>query len=165
MKISLIQVGKTADKNLDVLINDYVKRIGHYLSFEIKTIPALKLSQNISVEQQKTSEGELILAAIDGKANGKKTNASAFVVLLDERGEQLRSIEFAKFIQQKQSASRDIVFVIGGPFGFSKEVYDRADSMLSLSKMTFSHQMIRLLFTEQIYRALTILHGEKYHHE
>lgn len=156
MKTTLLWVGKTTDRHLDDLIEDYRKRIGHYIPFEVKTIPALKNAKNMTFDQQKQSEGEHILSAV---------GQSAFVVLLDERGTERSSMEFARYIQNQQSASRDLVFVIGGPFGFSSDVYERANDKVSLSRMTFSHQMIRLLFTEQLYRALTILHGEKYHHE
>lgn len=156
MKTTLLWVGKTTDRHLDDLIEDYRKRIGHYIPFEVKTIPALKNTKNMTFDQQKQSEGEQILSAV---------GQLAFVVLLDERGTERSSMEFARYIQKQQSASRDLVFVIGGPFGFSSDVYERANDKVSLSRMTFSHQMIRLLFTEQLYRALTILHGEKYHHE
>lgn len=156
MKLTLLVVGKTTDKHLDTLIQDYVGRIGHYLPFEVKVIPELKNAKAISQPQQKEQEGELILKTIP-------TNAE--LILLDEHGKERRSIEFAEWLGKKMSAGRDITFVIGGPFGFSDAVYQRADGMISLSQMTFSHQMIRLLFTEQLYRALTILKGEKYHHE
>ena len=156
MKTTLLWVGKTTDRLLEPLIEDYIKRIGHYMPFEVKTIPALKNAKNMSPDRQKQAEGEMILSAV---------GQSAFVVLLDERGTERSSTEYARYIQNQQSASRDLVFVIGGPFGFSPAVYKRANDKISLSRMTFSHQMIRLLFTEQLYRALTILHGEKYHHE
>lgn len=163
MKITLIVVGKTTDLQLDRMIADYVGRVGHYVSFEVKVLPELKNARNMPFDQQKQAEGEMILRVIDGGAG--KRNDRQEVVLLDERGQEWRSMEFARWIEKKQSASRDLVFVIGGPFGFSEDVYRRADGMLSLSKMTFSHQMIRLLFAEQLYRAMTILRGEKYHHE
>lgn len=156
MKITLLIVGKTTDKHLDVLIGDYVGRIGHYVPFEVKTIPELKNSKAIPQAQQKQMEGDLILKAIP---------AAAEVILLDEHGIERRSMDFADYIGKKMAAGRDLYFVIGGPFGFSPEVYRRADNQISLSQMTFSHQMIRLLFTEQLYRAFTILRGEKYHHE
>lgn len=170
MKITLIVVGKTTDPQLDRMIADYVGRVGHYVPFEVKVLPELKNARNMPFDQQKQAEGEMILRYIDGSAssvskNGGKRNERQEVVLLDERGQEWRSMEFARWIEKKQSASRDLVFVIGGPFGFSEDVYRRADGMLSLSKMTFSHQMIRLLFAEQLYRAMTILRGEKYHHE
>ncbi|MCQ2348777.1 MAG: 23S rRNA (pseudouridine(1915)-N(3))-methyltransferase RlmH [Paludibacteraceae bacterium] len=156
MKITLLVVGKTTDKQLDNLIQDYIGRIAHYVSFEVKVIPELKNAKALSQAQQKEKEGELILSTLTSNAE---------VILLDEHGKERRSIEFAEWLGKKMSAGRDIVFVIGGPFGFSEAVYQRADGQISLSQMTFSHQMIRLLFTEQLYRALTILKGEKYHHE
>ncbi|MBQ0076058.1 MAG: 23S rRNA (pseudouridine(1915)-N(3))-methyltransferase RlmH [Bacteroidales bacterium] len=155
MKVTLLVVGKTTDKHLEVLIEDYVERIGHYLPFEIKVIPELKNVKALSQAQQKTMEGELILKAV----------GTTEVILLDEHGKERRSIEFADWMNKKMSAGRDLTFVIGGPFGFSEAVYQRAEGQISLSLMTFSHQMIRLLFTEQMYRALTIIRGEKYHHE
>ncbi len=156
MRITLLVVGKTTDKHLEVLIGDYVARIGHYVPFEVKTIPELKNIKAIPQPQQKTMEGELILKAVPGNAE---------VILLDEHGKERRSIEFADYLGKKMAGGRDLYFVIGGPFGFSDAVYQRADGQISLSQMTFSHQMIRLLFTEQLYRAFTILKGEKYHHE
>lgn len=163
MKITLVVVGKTTDPQLDRMIADYVGRVGHYVPFEVKVLPELKNARNMPFDQQKQAEGEMILRAIDAGAG--KRNDRQEVVLLDERGQEWRSMEFARWIEKKQSASRDLVFVTGGPFGFSEDVYRRADGMLSLSKMTFSHQMIRLLFAEQLYRAMTIIRGEKYHHE
>ena len=156
MKLTLLVVGKTTDKHLEPLIDDYCRRICHYTPFEIKVIPELRNAKSLSQEQQKAQEGRLIL---------QQTDAATLLILLDERGKQMRSVDFAQYMQQQFNAARNICFVVGGPYGFSKEVYDRADGQLSLSKMTFSHQMIRLLFTEQLYRALTILRGEPYHHE
>lgn len=156
MKNILIQVGKTVDKHFDAAINDYCSRISHYMPFSIVTIPELKNTKSLSVELQKSKEGELIL---------KQIQPSDTVVLLDEHGKELRSMEFASWIEKKQQTTRQLVFVIGGPYGFSEEVYARANEKLSLSKMTFSHQMIRLIFTEQLYRACTIIKGEPYHHE
>ncbi|MBO4660235.1 MAG: 23S rRNA (pseudouridine(1915)-N(3))-methyltransferase RlmH [Prevotella sp.] len=156
MKTILIQVGKTVDKHFIAGIDDYVKRIGHYMPFQIVTIPELKNTKHLSEEQQKVMEGELILRQIQ---------PTDTVVLLDEHGKELRSIEFASWIEKKQQVTRQLVFVIGGPYGFSDAVYNRANEKLSLSKMTFSHQMIRLIFTEQFYRACTIIKGEPYHHE
>jgi len=156
MKITLLVVGKTTDKHLEVLIEDYIQRIGHYVPLQCTVIPELKNVKAISQAQQKVMEGELILKAI---------TPATELILLDEHGVERRSIEFADYIAKKMSAGRDITFVIGGPFGFSDAVYQRADGKVSLSQMTFSHQMIRLLFTEQLYRALTIIRGEKYHHE
>ena len=156
MKTILILVGKTTDKHFQAGISDYVERIGHYMPFDIVTIPELKNTKNLSEEQQKTMEGELIL---------KQLQPSDTLVLLDEHGKELRSIELAKWLEQKQQTARRLVFVIGGPYGFSEAVYSRANEKLSLSKLTFSHQMVRLVFTEQIYRACTIIKGDPYHHE
>lgn len=156
MKTELILVSKTTDKHLAAGIDDYVSRICHYLPFAITVIPELKNTKNMTEEQQKVREGELIL---------QKIQPSDTVVLLDEHGKEFRSIEFADWLQKKQNTARRLVFVIGGPYGFSESVYQRADELLSLSKMTFSHQMVRLLFVEQIYRACTIIKGEPYHHE
>ena len=156
MKTLLIQVGKTVNKHFIACIDDYVGRIGHYMPFEVLTIPELKNTKNLSEDQQKTAEGELIL---------KQLQNTDTVVLLDEHGQQMRSIEFANWLEQKQQTARRLVFVVGGPYGFSSAVYQRANELLSLSKMTFSHQMIRLTFTEQVYRACTIIKGEPYHHE
>ena len=141
MKTILLQVGKTVNKHFMAGIDDYVERIGHYMPFDVITIPELKNAKNLSEEQQKTAEGELIL---------RQLQPSDTVVLLDEHGREYRSIEFARWLQQKQQTARRLIFVIGGPYGFSPAVYARANEQLSLSKMTFSHQMIRLTFTEQI---------------
>ena len=156
MKIELIQVGKTTDKKFQDIIDDYVGRINHYIQFTVNTIPALKNAKSLSENQQKQAEGELIL---------KMMQPSDTVVLLDEHGKEYRSIELAGWLEKKQQMARRLVFVIGGPYGFSEAVYKRADEKLSLSKLTFSHQMIRMIFTEQIYRACTIIKGEAYHHE
>ena len=156
MKTKLIVVGKTVDKNIIKGIEDYVGRIGLYMPFEIIVIPELKNTKKLSTASQKDMEGELIL---------KQLQPSDTVVLLDEHGKEYRSIEFASWIEKQQQTARTLVFVVGGPYGFSDAVYARSNSKLSLSKMTFSHQMIRLLFVEQIYRACTIIKGEPYHHE
>lgn len=156
MKTILILVGKTTDKHFQAGINDYVERINHYMPFELVTIPELRNTKNLTEEQQKTLEGEQIL---------RQLQPADTVVLLDEHGRELRSVEFARWIEQKRNTARRLVFIIGGPYGFSPAVYARAAEQLSLSKMTFSHQMIRLLFTEQVYRACTIIKGEPYHHE
>ena len=156
MKTELILVSKTTDKHLAVGINDYTERISHYIPFEITVIPDLKNTKSLTEEQQKNKEGELIM---------QKLQPSDTVVLLDEHGKEYRSIEFADWLQRKQNTARRLVFVVGGPYGFSDAVYARANEKLSLSKMTFSHQMVRLLFVEQIYRACTIIKGEPYHHE
>jgi len=156
MKTLLILVGKTNDKHFQAGITDYTERIGHYMPFELVTIPELKNTKSLTEEQQKTAEGELII---------KQLQPSDIVVLLDEHGREMRSMEFARWLEQKKNTARRLVFVIGGPYGFSKDVYARCNEQVSLSKMTFSHQMIRLIFTEQVYRACTIIKGEPYHHE
>jgi len=156
MKTILILVGRTADKHFQAGISDYAERIGHYMPFDIVTIPELKNTKNLTEDQQKTAEGELIL---------RQLQASDTVVLLDEHGREFRSIDYARWLTQKQQSARRLVFVIGGPYGFSEAVYARANEKISLSKMTFSHQMVRLIFTEQLYRACTIIRGEPYHHE
>lgn len=156
MQITLLVVGKTTDKTLDSLIADYQKRLTHYIPFQMRVIPELKNAKSLSFEQQKTLEGQEIL---------KVVGPTAFVVLLDEHGKEYRSVEFADYLQKRMSAGQDMFFVVGGPYGFSPEVYARANGKISLSQMTFSHQMIRLIFVEQIYRAMTILRGEPYHHE
>lgn len=156
MKIEFLLVGKTTSKIFAEGMDDYVKRINHYLSFSCVVIPELKNTKNLTEAQQKTAEGELIL---------KKIASDDYLVLLDEHGKELRSIEFATWIEKKQHNTRKLVFVVGGPYGFSDEVYQRCNEKISLSKMTFSHQMIRLIFTEQVYRACTIIKGEPYHHE
>ncbi len=156
MKTELLLVGKTVNKHFVAGINDYVERIGHYIPFAITIIPELKNTKALTEQQQKDREGELIL---------KQIQSSDTVVLLDEHGEEFRSIELASWLEQKQQTARRLVFVIGGAYGFSQAVYDRANEKISLSKMTFSHQMVRLIFTEAIYRACTIIKGEPYHHE
>ena len=135
---------------------DYTDRIGHYMPFEVLTIPELKNTKSMPEEQQKEREGEQIL---------KRLQATDTVVLLDEHGKERRSLEFATWLEKKQHTARRLVFVIGGPYGFSPALYDRADEMISLSMMTFSHQIVRLVFLEQLYRACTIIRGEPYHHE
>jgi len=157
MKISLILVGKTTDKHVSALMDDYEARVKHYVGFDITVIPELKNTKALTEEQQKQAEGALIL---------KQLQPGDTVVLLDERGKELRSVEFAEWMQRKQhTVGKRLVFVVGGPYGFSPEVYARANEQLSLSRMTFSHQMVRLFFVEQIYRAQTIIRGEPYHHE
>lgn len=156
MKTTLLVVGRTVGTELQKMIDTYVKRLGHYIPFDIQVIPDVKNTRNLSELQQKQQEGEAILRAVEG----------TMVVLLDERGKEYRSMAFASQLQSwLNTSSRGLTFVIGGPYGFSQAVYDRADAMISLSQMTFSHQMIRLLFVEQLYRAMTILRGEPYHHE
>ena len=156
MKVELLLVGKTVNSVFVAGIADYAKRICHYMPFNINVIPELKNTKNISANQQKEAEGELIL---------KKLQPDDHLVLLDEHGKELRSIEFAQWLERKQHVARRLVFAVGGPYGFSDAVYGRANEKISLSKMTFSHQMVRLIFTEQLYRACTILKGEPYHHE
>lgn len=156
MKITLLVVGKTTDAHIEVLIQEYQKRLTHYIPFALQIIPELKNTKSLTPEQQKLAEGELILRTI---------TPSTDLVLLDEHGKEFRSIEFADYVQKRMSSGRDVVFVVGGPYGFSEGVYQRANGKISLSKMTFSHQMVRLFFVEQLYRAMTILRGEPYHHE
>lgn len=156
MKSTLILVGRTADRLYADGIADYECRIGHYIPFNINVIPELKNNKNLNESQQKEKEGELILKAIEPKD---------YVVLLDERGRQFRSVEFSRWLGERQQAARPLMFVIGGPYGFSDAVYSRSDFKISLSPMTFSHQMVRLIFVEQLYRACTIMRGEPYHHE
>jgi 23S rRNA (pseudouridine1915-N3)-methyltransferase len=156
MKTILIQVGKTVNKHFLAGIEDYAERISHYMPFEIITIPEIKKTNNLSEAQQKEQEGKLIL---------KHIQTSDAIILLDEHGLEMRSIEFASWLQAKQQNVRRLVFVIGGPYGFSPDIYARANEKISLSRLTFSHQMVRLIFTEQLYRACTILKGEPYHHE
>ena len=156
MKTTLILVGKTNGKLFNEGIDDYAKRIGHYTPFAVKVLPELKSTKSLSESQQKDKEGKMILKTI---------STSDFVVLLDEHGTEYRSMEFAKWVEKRRNGGRDLVFVIGGPYGFSPDVYNRADALISLSRMTFSHQMVRLIFVEQLYRACTIIKGEPYHHE
>ena len=156
MKTELIVVGKTTNKHFIAAINDYLERIGHYMPFSVTVIPELRNAKSLSQQQEKDKEGEAILRLLQ---------PSDTVVLLDERGKEPRSIELADWLQRQQQTARRLVFIIGGPYGFSQQVYSRADSMLSLSRMTFSHQMVRLIFVEQLYRACTIIKGEPYHHE
>ena len=157
MKFTLLVVGRTVDKHFTALISDYAGRIGHYVPFDVEVIPELKNTKSLSVQQQKDKEGELIM---------KSLQATDMVVLLDERGQEFRSVEFARWIERKtQTLQKRMVFVVGGPYGFSDSVYARANEKISLSKMTYSHQMVRLIFVEQLYRAMTIIKGEPYHHE
>ena len=157
MRISLTVVGKTTDRHFIAGIDEYVQRICHYVPFSIDVIPELKGTKNLSEKEQKEREGELIL---------KSFQPGDYIVLLDEHGRERRSIEFAQWMQKRMAAGpKRLVFVVGGPYGFSPAVYAAAQEKVSLSQMTLSHQMIRLLFTEQIYRAMTILNGEPYHHE
>ena len=156
MKITLLTLGKTTDARLSALIDEYQQRLKHYVPFEFVVVPDIKNAKSLSEEQLKTAEGEAILARLTPAMD---------VLLLDEHGREFRSIEYADFLQKKMGAGRDLVLIIGGAYGFSQAVYDRANGKISLSQMTFSHQMIRLMAIEQIYRAMTILRGEPYHHE
>ena len=156
MRIKLLVVGKTTDSRIVSLIDDYQNRLKHYVPFSLEVLAELRNAKSLSEEQQKTAEGEMILKAV---------SAAEEMILLDEHGKEFRSMEFSEYLQKKMSAGRDIVFVVGGPYGFSEAVYARANGKISLSKMTFSHQMVRLFFVEQIYRAMTILRHEPYHHE
>ncbi|MBR5736754.1 MAG: 23S rRNA (pseudouridine(1915)-N(3))-methyltransferase RlmH [Bacteroidales bacterium] len=157
MTIRLVVVGKTEEEYLRKGIDIYLARLGHYCKFEMVTIPALKGVRSLGKEQLKEREAELIL---------KNVAATDECILLDERGKEFTSSSWAQHLEQKFAhSSRNMVFVIGGSMGFGKKVYDRADSLMSLSKMTFSHQMVRLIFLEQLYRAFTIIEGEPYHHE
>lgn len=156
MTIKLIAIGKTDDKNLQSLIEDYAKRLGFYIRFDFEIIPDLKNVKHLSEAQQKDKEGDLILA---------KTQASDVVILLDEHGKQLNSLAFSEYLQKHMNSGiKTLIFVVGGPYGFSEAVYNRANGKLGLSKMTFSHQMVRLFFIEQLYRGFTILRNEPYHH-
>ena len=157
MKFVLLMIGKTNGASLQKLIEDYRGRVQHYLSFETVIIPELKNTKNLSAQEQKEKEAELILKQLDNQDD---------VVLLDEKGKQFSSVSFATFLEKKlHSSAKRMIFVVGGPFGFSQRIYDRANGMISMSPMTFSHQMIRLIFAEQLYRAMTIIRGESYHHE
>ena len=156
MKISLLVVGKTTDSRLFSLMEDYISRLKHYVPFELVVVPDLKNTKALSEEQIKTAEGEAILRFV---------TPSMDVVLLDEHGREFRSIEYAEWLQKKMGSGKDLTLVIGGPYGFSEAVYARANGKVSFSKMTFSHQMIRLMAVEQIYRGMTTPRGEPYHHE
>jgi len=157
MNIKLIAIGKTDNKNLQTLIDDYTKRLSFYIKFELEVIPDIKNVKNLSEAQQKEKEGELILA---------KIVATDQLILLDENGKNFSSVGFSEELQKKMNSGiKTLVFVIGGPYGFSEEVYKKAQGKISLSAMTFSHQMVRLFFIEQLYRGFTILRNEPYHHQ
>ena len=156
MNTELIAVGRTVSKHLEAGIADYTERISHYMPFSMTIIPELKNTKSLSEEQQKQAEGELILKLLQPQDT---------VVLLDEHGLEPRSVELARWLERKQLVARRLVFVIGGPYGLSNDVYARANEKLSLSRLTFSHQMVRLIFVEQLYRSCTIIKGEPYHHE
>jgi len=157
MKITLVQTGRTTDRNVSGIADLYAGRIKKYNSFEIITIDDLKKAGTLSIQEQKIREGRKIL---------QRLSSDDYIVLLDERGRKFRSVEFAEWMGKSFLISRKrIVFIIGGPWGFSEEVYEKADFKISLSEMTFPHQLVRLLFLEQLYRIFTILRGEPYHHE
>jgi 23S rRNA (pseudouridine1915-N3)-methyltransferase len=157
MKITLLVIGKTEDQYLKDGIAKYLKRLSHYISFALVELPELKGTKHLSEAQQKTAEAELVLRNI---------RSSDHLVLLDERGKEFTSMEFSAFIEKKMVGNvQHLVFIVGGPYGFDKKVHDRADGLLSLSKLTFSHQMVRLFFVEQVYRAFTIMKNEPYHHQ
>ncbi len=157
MKVILTAVGKTNNLNFKNAISDYQKRLKFYIPFEVEELPDIKNTKSMTEEEQKKREGEMLL---------KFFQEGDEVILLDDKGEEFSSMKFSAYIEKKSlSGLKRLVFVIGGPYGFSPEVYDRANGKVSLSKMTFSHQMVRLIFVEQLYRAMTILKGEPYHHE
>ncbi|MBL4676914.1 MAG: 23S rRNA (pseudouridine(1915)-N(3))-methyltransferase RlmH [Mucilaginibacter sp.] len=157
MKITFITVGKTEDAYLKEGIEKYVKRLKHYTKLELLDLPELKNTKALTEDQQKTKEAEMIL---------KKVTPQDHLILLDEGGVEYTSVQFANYINKRSvSSSADIIFVVGGPYGFHESVYQRANDKLSLSRMTFSHQMVRLFFVEQLYRAYTIIKGEPYHHQ
>ena len=157
MKITFLVIGKTTDRNINVLIDDYASRIGHYAPFSIEVIPELRDTKALTPQQQMAQEATLIK---------RQLQAGDHIVLLDEHGTERRSREFASWIQKRMAAgARRLLFIVGGPYGFDPSIHSLANEKISLSQMTFSHQMIRLLFVEQVYRAMTILRGEPYHHE
>lgn len=157
MNIRLITIGKTDNKNLQTLIEDYSKRLSFYVKFDLEIIPDIKNVKNLSEAQQKEKEGELILA---------KLTPTDQLILLDENGKTFNSVGFSDYLQKKMNAGiKTLVFVIGGPYGFSETVYQKAQGKVSLSEMTFSHQMVRLFVIEQLYRGFTILKNEPYHHQ
>ncbi len=157
MNIELLVVGKTDSSLIEEIVTAYAKRINFYCKFTITTLPDIKNTKSLTVKQQRVAEGEMIL---------RQVVESDFVTLLDERGTEYRSVDFAAWLQKRMNSGvRRLLIVIGGPYGFSEAVYARANSKVSLSKMTFSHQIVRAIFAEQIYRAFTILKNEPYHHE
>nr|WP_299389410.1 23S rRNA (pseudouridine(1915)-N(3))-methyltransferase RlmH [Allomuricauda sp.] len=157
MQITVLAIGKTDSTELTRLIHMYEKRLGHYIKFQLKVIPDIKNSKNLSESQQKEKEGELLL---------NQLQPSDVLVVMDENGKQLTSMEFSRFLQKKMNSGlRNLVLAIGGPYGFSDAVYQRSNEKLGLSKMTFSHQMVRLFLVEQLYRGFTILRNEPYHHQ
>ena len=157
MTIKLLVLGKTDSTQLTQLIEEYQNRLKHYIKFELEIIPDIKNTKNLSEKQQKEKEGEAIL---------NKLNPTDLLILLDENGKQKTSLEFSEYLQKKMNSGlKQLVFVIGGPYGFSDAVYQKSQGKISLSKMTFSHQMVRLFMVEQLYRAFTILRNEPYHHQ
>lgn len=157
MNIKLLAIGKTDDKNLQTLIEQYQKRLSFYIKFDLEIIPDIKNVKNLSEKEQKEREGELILS---------KINSTDELILLDENGKTFSSVGFSDYLQKKMNSGiKTLVFVIGGPYGFSEALYQKASGKVSLSQMTFSHQMVRLFVVEQIYRAFTILRNEPYHHQ
>lgn len=157
MTIKLLLVGKTDQKNLQSLVSVYEQRLSHYVKFDTEVIPDLKKTKHLTAELQKQKEGEQIL---------KRLSSTDVVVLLDENGREFTSVKYAEWLQkQMNSGIKQLVFVIGGPYGFSEDVYKKSRQKVALSKMTFSHQMVRLFFTEQLYRAFSILNNQPYHHE
>ncbi|WP_035336824.1 23S rRNA (pseudouridine(1915)-N(3))-methyltransferase RlmH [Dokdonia sp. PRO95] len=157
MNIKLLCVGKTDNKQLQALIDTYTKRLNFYVKYTIEILPDIKNVKNLSEQEQKNKEGDLILS---------KIGPYDHLILFDENGKTFSSVGFSKFLQKKMNSGiKTLVFVIGGPYGFSQEVYTKAQGKVSLSSMTFSHQMVRLFITEQIYRGFTILKGEPYHHQ
>jgi 23S rRNA (pseudouridine1915-N3)-methyltransferase len=157
MNIRLLAIGKTDNKSLQMLIEDYSKRLSFYIKFDLEIIPDIKNAKNLSEAQQKEKEGELILA---------KLSPTDHLIVLDENGTTFSSVAFSEYLQKKMNAGiKTLVFVIGGPYGFSEEVYKKTQGRISLSAMTFSHQMVRLFVIEQLYRGFTILKNEPYHHQ
>lgn len=156
MTIKLLAIGKTDNSDLQSLMDDYIKRLNFYVNFEFEIVPDLKKAKNLSEAQQKLKEGELVL---------NKLNVSDVLILLDEQGKSFDSVTFSEYLQKHMNSGiKQLIFLIGGPYGFSAEIYARANGKLSLSKMTFSHQMVRLFMIEQLYRGFTILRNEPYHH-
>ena len=157
MNIELITIGKTDSKEIAAIIDDYTRRINFHTKFSITILPDVRRGKAFTEQTQRSAEAELLL---------KQIQSGDYVVLLDEKGEQMRSLEFASWLQKRMNSGvKRLCFIIGGPYGFAEEVYKRGDMKLSLSKMTFSHQIVRAIFAEQLYRAHTILSGEPYHHE
>lgn len=157
MVIELIVIGKTDSQEVASLVEMYARRVNFYCKFAVTVLPDVRNTKSLTAKQQRTAEGEMIL---------RQFSDGDYVVLLDERGTEFRSVDFAFWLQKRMnSGMKRLMLVIGGPYGFSEEVYNRGDAKISLSKMTFSHQIVRALFAEQLYRAFTILHNEPYHHE